>query len=306
MNTLLSIPVWDIKVLEFLRGADALSVINTADWQAQPLPEGKEYALAKIYVKCTSLDDSNHSLGISNMFITGSSNLAYGDTMDSWPQPEFLFEDMFTADTVEGWIDAVIPTTEQNMMVVVDVTQDNTRYTRYFSLQDGASITLPADLANLSPNELGATYTAPASVGQLVITPDWEITLLNSIQGQEAASVLEKDNPNYTPPTEGNEFLIFQVNLRYISPSDVPVWMGWDSFYVVDPTNGWRIPVNNVYAYSQSDRVWLAGNLLPGAGLEGWVALAIPSGNNNPIIAFDPDYRASQKTEANLRYLAVK
>ena len=120
IGKLISIPGWDIKVVEFLRGEAALAVINTPDWQADPLPTGQEYALAKIFVRCTSLDDGYHSLGISQMFMTGSDYKGYGDTMDSWPQPEFLFEDMFTAETVEGWIDAVIPTDEQNLMVVVD------------------------------------------------------------------------------------------------------------------------------------------------------------------------------------------
>jgi hypothetical protein len=306
LNTLVSIPGWDIKVLEFLRGADALSVINTADWQAQPLPEGQEYALAKIFVKCTSLDDNYHSLGISEMFITGSHYMAHGDTMDGWPQPEFLFEDMFTADAIEGWIDAVIPTDEQNLMVVLDVRQDKNRYTRYFALQDGASISLPTDLANLNPNELGVNFSNPAPANQSVISPDWEVTVLNSIQGQEAATVLEKDNPNYSPPSEGMESLLLQVRLRYISSNDVPIWVSSDDFYPVDPSNGWRIPVDRIYANLQSDLVWLSGNILPGAEVEGWVALTIPTGTDRPIIAFDLDSYSSQQTEQNLRYLAIK
>jgi hypothetical protein len=306
LNTLVSIPGWDIKVLEFLRGEDALSIINTADWQAQPLPEGQEYALAKIYLKCTALDSNYHSLGISEMFITGNHNVAYGDTMDGWPQPEFLYEDMYTADSVEGWIDAVIPTDEQNLMVVLDVKQDSNRYTRYFALQEGASISLPAEFVNLSRNELGLNFSNPAPIGQQVISPDWEITVLNSIQGQEASSILEKDNPSYSPPAEGSEYLLLQVNLGYISSREVPVWVMWDDFYPVDPSNGWRIPIDSVYAAGGSDRVWISGTILPGAVVEGWVALTIPTGAANPVLAFDPDYSSSQKTEGNLRYLALK
>jgi hypothetical protein len=306
MNTLISIPGWDVKVLEFLRGEYALSVINTADWQAQPLPEGQEYALAKIFLKCTALDDNYHSLGISEMFMTGSSNVAYGDTIDGWPQPEFLFEDMFTADAVEGWIDAVIPTDEQNMMVVLDVKKDDNRYTRYFSLQDGASISLPEEFANISPNALGVDVSSPAPFGQQVISPDWEISVLNSIRGQEANSILEKDNSNYSPPAEGKEYLLLQVSLRYINSNDVPIWAGMDIFYPVDPSTGGRIPMDMIYVNYQSDQGWLRGSILPGADIKGWVALTIPTGTDHPIIAFDPDYYASQKTEGNLRYLAIK
>ena len=49
----ISIPGWDVEVREFLRGEAALKVINTADWQADPLPEGQEYALARVFVRNT-------------------------------------------------------------------------------------------------------------------------------------------------------------------------------------------------------------------------------------------------------------
>jgi len=46
-------------VREFLRGEDAIKVINTADWQADPLPEGQEYALARVFIRNTSLDENS-------------------------------------------------------------------------------------------------------------------------------------------------------------------------------------------------------------------------------------------------------
>ena len=306
MNTLVSIPGWDIKVIQFLRGAEALSIINTPDWQAQPLPEGQEYALAKIYLKCTALDDNYHSLGISEMFITGSSNVGFGDTMDSWPQPEFLYEEMYTADEVEGWIDAVIPTAEKNLMVALNVTQDDVRTTRFFALQEGASIVLPAELAGLSPNELGVDYTNPAPAGQQVITPDWEITVLNSLSGQEAEVALGKDSGEYTPPPEGTEYLLLEVKLRYHNSLEVPMWMGGDRFYPIDTTDGSRLQVEQVYYYGQTDLVWLSKILLPGAETDVWVYMTIPSGTTQSVIAFDPDYSYSPEKGGNLRYLAVK
>jgi hypothetical protein len=301
LGTLVSIPGWDIKVVEFLRGEAALAVINTTDWQADPLPQGQEYALAKIFIRCTSLDETYHSLGISEMFITGSHDVAYGDTMDGWPQPEFLFEDMYTAEAVEGWIDAVIPTDEQNLMVVLDVNESTNRYTRFFALEAGASITLPAVLANLMPNELGVNYVNPAVPGQQVISTAWEITVLNSIRGQEAETILGKDNPNYSPPAAGFEYLLLQVNLRYMSSNDLPIWVGPGIFYALDGS-GNRVRGDWIYLPSQSDRVWLSKTMLPGAELEGWVAVNIPAGTGQPIIAFDPD----GQTDQNLRYLAVR
>ena len=305
LNTLISIPGWDIKVLEFLRGEDALNVVNTPGWQADPLPQGKEYALAKIFLQSTSLEDGYQSLGISEMTITGSHNLTYGDTMDSWPQPEFLFEDIFTAEAVEGWIDAVIPTDEQDLMMVVDVLKDGIRYTRYFALENGASISLPAEFSNIRPNELGVTSSDPAGPGQNVITPAWEVTLLNSIQGQEAETILEKDNPYYSPPAAGFEYLLLQVSLRYINQEDLPIRVGPDIFYALDES-GNQVYGDWIYLPSQSDLTWISMKILPGAEIEGWVAINIPAGTEQPVIVFNPDNAYPGENDQNLRYLAIK
>lgn len=301
LGTLISIPGWDIEVREFVRGEAALDIVNAADRQAETLPQGQEYALAKIFLRSTSLDADPHSLGISELFITGSKNVLYGDTMDSWPQPEFLFEDMYTAEAVEGWIDAVIPTNEQNLMVVLDAYENDDRYTRFLALEKGASVSLPAEFSNLKPNELGVNSDNPATPGQQVISPAWEITVLNSIQGQEAETILGKDNSNYTPPGEGFEYLLLQVSLRYINPDDVPAWVGPGEFYALDES-GSRSQGDWIYTPTQSDRVWLSETVLPGAELEGWVAVTIPAGTGRPVIAFNPDGRMGE----NLRYLAVR
>jgi hypothetical protein len=185
LGTLAAVPGWYVQVLEFLRGEAALTILNTADWQVDPLPAGQEYAVAKVFVRCTSMDSNYHSLGISNIFITGSHNTTYGDTMDSWPQPEFLFEDMYTAEAVEGWIDVIIPTDEQNFMLVVDVPDaDGNSFLRFFELETGASIPIPKEFANNKPNDLGVEVNKPAPIGQTVISPNWEVTLLSSLHGQ--------------------------------------------------------------------------------------------------------------------------
>jgi hypothetical protein len=305
VGTQISIPGWDIEVRDFLRGPDALKVINSADWQASALPEGQEYALAKIFLRCTSTDENAHSLGISELSMTGSSNLTYGDTMDSWPQPEFLFEDMYTAEAVEGWIDAVIPTNEQNLMAVLDVSEGDNRYVRYFALETGASISLQKELSDIKTNDLGAKFDNPAKTGQEVVTSDWAITVLNSIRGQEAGTILEKENPSYSLPEDGMEYLLLQVKLRYISQNDIPASVGSDEFYSVDD-KGYMIPSRFIVTPRQSDRVWISNKILPGAELEGWVAVSIPKGSAQPIIAFDPDRNARNSPDTNLRYIQVK
>jgi hypothetical protein len=299
----ISIPGWDVEVREFLRGEDALKVINTAEWQADPLPEGQEYALARVFIRNTSLDENSHDLGISEMFMTGDQNRLYGDSMDGWPQPEFLFEDMYTAEAVEGWVDGVVPTGEKNLELVLDVAGGDVRYTRFFALDDGASISLDKELAGLKPNDLGIKFENPAAAGDKVITQDWELTLVESIRGQEAETILEKDNPNYEAPEAGTERFLMNMKLRYINPNDLPAWVGSSQFMALD-NSGYTFQGNRIN--TPRDGFWIGETILPGAELDGWVAVAGPKGADQGIVEFYPPESGSDSSFQNIRYFIVK
>ena len=302
LGTQISIPGWDVEVREFLRGADALKVINTADWQAEPLPEDQEYALAKVFIRNTALDESPHSLGISELFITGDQYLAHGDTMDGWPQPEFLFEDMYTAETVEGWVDAVVPKNEQNLELVLDVENEDNRYTRFFTLDKAASISLPEEFSKMHPNDLGSSMESPAGIGDVVITPDWEVTLLESIKGKNAEKILTKDNPNYQVPESGTERVLLKVHLKYLSQEDIPAWIGSDQFRALD-SSGYSVQGN--WIYTPQDREWIGNTVLPGADLEGWVAVTVPEVAGDALISFNPDINTPGSSDQDLRYFQL-
>lgn len=304
IGTQISIPGWDVKVIQFLRGADALDVINTADWQAQPLPAGQEYVLAKVFVRNTSLDENYHSLGISQMFITGDKNVEYGDTIDGWPAPEFLFEDMFTAEAVEGWVDAVVPVDEHNMMLVLDVDENGVRSTRFFELERGASISIPKNLVNLKPTDPGINFTSPAEIGQQLVTPNWVVTIKEAIRGQEAESILQTGNSSYSPPESGDEYLLLNVSVQYINKIDLPFWLGSGSFYAVD-SSGFTYNTRWIYLPVESDRTWVGGSVLPGAEVNGWVAVHIPAGSVQPVIAFDPNGEYGPTKGSDVRYVKV-
>jgi len=302
IGTQISVPGWQIEVLEFLRGEEARKIVDFSNSQEETLAKDWEYALAKVSVRCISLDNKAHDLGISELHMSGNKGLSYGDTMDGWPQPEFLFEDMYSAEIVEGWIDAVIPKDEHNMMLVLDVWDDENRTTRFFELEDNASIQLPDELANLIPNELGVNLDQPAPAGQKVITQDWEIIVLNSLTGEDANTALETDNIYYSAPGDGMEYLLVELKLRYINTVDKPVWIGYDQFYGLDE-NGYMLQGDMIYTPNNKD--WIQGNLLPGAELSGWVVVYILEGNEFPVLVFDPDRYNYDEQNVNIRYLKI-
>ena len=77
LGTMISVPGWDVQVLELLRGAEAAELVNSGTRKFDPPPEGYEYALAKVFLRCTNMDGNAHSIGISEMYITGSSHIKF-------------------------------------------------------------------------------------------------------------------------------------------------------------------------------------------------------------------------------------
>lgn len=300
----ISVPGWQIGVKEFLRGEAAMKIINDTDWPPPPLAEGMEYALVKVFVRSTSLSEDYQDLGISNLYITGNHFLAHGDTLDGWPQPEFLYEDIYTAEAVEGWVDAVVPVDETNLELVLDITDDsNTRTVRYFELDKGSSLSLPSNLAGLTPNEIGVDLANPAVIGDQVISKNWSLKVIEAVRGEQADLLLQTDNPYYSAPSQGQEYLIMHIQLKYLNPQDLPVSLGVDNFYAVDQS-GFRLTTGSIYP-PQNEK-WLNGVFLPGAEIDTHVPIIIHQGLDPVIIAFAPDLFQYTSTEKEVRYFLIK
>jgi len=305
LGTMISVPGWDIQVLEFLRGEAAEAVVNGGDRKFDPPPVGYEYALAKVFLRCTNMDGSAHSIGISEMYITGSSHIQFRDYLDGWPAPEFLYEDMFTADAVEGWVDARIPITEENLMLIYDLDlYEQPRITRYFELEAGASIVPSGAMFEQIPNDVGVTKDQPAAIGQLIVMPGWDITVLSSMRGEEALSTLRQDSPNYSGPEEGDEYALVEMVIHYFGEEVSPVLVSSGKFYTEVDGNTYR---GRIRYPMQSDFNWINEVVFPGATLEGWTIVSLPKGISNPVIAFNPGTFTSNRDQTGeyVRYFTI-
>lgn len=241
------------------------------------------------------------------MFITGSGNLAYTDRMDGWPQPEFLFEDMYTAELVEGWIDALVSVDETHLMVAVDVETDSQRVVRYLALSpDETGLMLSA--GEISPDTvMGTSPAAPAGLNQQVVSKGWEVEILSALRGDDAMVLLRQEDENFSDSEEGFEYLLLEASVQYDSRVDEPALISNYNFYAVDD-EGNMLDRGRVRFPSQSPLVWINQIILPGAAVEGWVIVSVPEGIPNPIIAFDLlDYTSDlSDSSGELRYFSVE
>jgi len=209
---------------------------------------------------------------------------------------------MYSAEIVEGWVDAVIPKDEHNILLVVDVDQYENRTTRYFELEENASIRLSDELNNLEPNQVGLTPDAPASPGQTVITPDWEFTILENLTGTEAETLMQKDNIYYVPPENGFGYLVLKFQLVYKNKNEIPFWVGYDTFYTLDENGDM---VQGAMIYDPPGLDWISDQVLPGAKIVAWVSMYTKSDIASPIIVFDPDRYKYEGQNVNIRYLKI-
>ncbi len=294
METMVTTPYWDFQVLEIARGEAAWQILQTDDPDNPQPPPGKEYFLAKVKITCKHPGSGSHDIGLNDLFITGDSLTGHTDKLWDHPQPEFFYSDIYTAESLEGWIDVLVTPTEGNLMLVFDraefVNDDyQPREVRYVALEPGASIEAPADLAGISANEIGIEEDNPAKAGESAITDEWEISIVEARRGQAALDLVMQMNPDNQPPEEGMEYVVFKVRARRIGGEHVALINHFD-FKMVVPGMGrsgsdWmEDPTFKLDPAGATPH--LSAYLFPGGTTEGWAVKQVPSGHTPLLVNY--------------------
>jgi hypothetical protein len=306
IDQLVSTPGWDVQVQEFYRGDQALEVLRQDSPDTQPAPEGSEYAVVSVYIRCTSIDDASHSISLGEMYMTGDQLGAHTDEFDELPAPEFLYKDLYTAETFVGWVDAIIPQSEQNLILVFDpVYEDNGAPPYYFALEDGATIAIPAELQDIQPDPAGQDPASPLPMGETAVSEDWQVRVLEVVRGDEALAVVKDTSSMNEPLEEGMEYILVRLDLDFISTVDRPVSLSEEAFRSRDQ-NGNEVWQTGVYLPKPWTRPWLYTLQFPGAQSDGWVVIKAPKDGSGVALLFDPDVNAPGDVQENIRYLALE
>lgn len=306
IGQLVSTPGWDIQVQEFFRGDLALEILRQDSPDTAPAPEGSQYAVASVYIRCTSLDDASHSISLGEMYMTGDQLGAHTDQFDELPAPEFLYKDLYTAETFIGWVDAIIPSSERDLILVFDPIDENAANgPYYFALEEGATIMIPAEFQEIQPDPKGQTPASPLPMGETAVTEDWQVRVLEVIRGDDAFAEVKDTSPMNEPLEEGMEYILVRLNLIFISTEDRPVSLHEQNFRSRDQ-NGNEVWQTGIYLPSPWTRSWVYTHLFPGAQSEGWAVLKALEGGSGITLVFDPDLDAPGDKPENIRYLALE
>ena len=119
--------------------------------------------MVKLYVRNTFTEKGVQSPSLKELTVTGDRKVLYQDNFWDSPAPEILYEDIFTGKSMEGWIDALVPADEKNLMVAFEreTTDEPPQSPFYIALEPGAAVdTTPP--APLTPTDLGKNPDSPA------------------------------------------------------------------------------------------------------------------------------------------------
>ena len=303
-SEVVSVPGWEVQVLEVIRGEQAWSLIQSANMFNKPAPEGMEYLLVKLRAKSTSTDDPEPRIQTGIYRVTGDRLIEYFQGSAVPPSPTFdpvLEGRSFSGGETEGWIVYLIGKNEGNLIFLIGEPYGYGHKNKTFiQLEDGASIRVNPDLQTIQPNDLGKDRNNPATISQKVITQDWEITVLEVVRGEPAfAMVKEADELNNPPPSEGREYLAVKMRLRYIGSGDEAVSFEKYAYCATIGDKGqlYVPPTTN----DPKPELWVT--LYPGGEFEGWVVMEAAVGETGLKLIFDP---ISDTSGENRRFLALE
>ncbi len=290
---------WAITVKDVTRGEAANAAIAAANQFNEPPRDGHEYVLLGVDV--TNIGEEQEaqdpSFGV-DVRVTGERNVLYSRASVVTPQ---RFEgQLFPGGTASGQLAFEVPLGETNLLAYVAESLSFDNNARFVAVEDGARVEVDPALDSIASNDVGKTRNAPARPGETAIAEDWEVTVLESLRGTEAASRVAEANMFNDPAPAGQEYVLARLRVRYIGADEPDAYQNVSSSFV-RLTGEQNVVYDSPFAVAPSPT--LDANLFPGGETEGWVALSAAEGEGGLVLIFKPLFSFG---DANTRFLALE
>jgi hypothetical protein len=291
-----AVPNWTVQVVGIKRGSDARTALEEANTTSMTPPSNFEYLLLKIKVKCSYTDKDQHSISASDFKLTGDRLVAYNPLDVTVPDPA-LDNVLQAGEEAQGWAAFVVGKNEHNLILAVDeIANDSPDRIRYIAIEGGASIDMPANLADIQATDVGTMASQPAPRSVKVVTNDWEVTILDVIKGKNAIDMVMA-NPYNLPPDDGMTYIVVKVYVRYRGAVDRPV--GIDNYYFTcTDSSGTLYDFTTVFSPTPAMDV----TLFPGADYAGYVVVQASVSSSNLSLVFQA---VDDTSGESLRYISM-
>ena len=308
---------WEIEVLEYLRGEEAWELLDKPSLYNDPAPYGWEYVMVKVRMK--SLHDSGEDmLWVSGLDynLTGSSHWLYDFVSCAWgtgkvtancmsvspmidfgvyPLPDYdpsvyyinvqvpdprLDADLETGGETIGWMAFIVREDETDLILKFD---DFSSWDdpAYIALEEGASIKPDDEFISRPANTIGEDRDAPANIGDVVITDDWQLKIVDHVRGEDAWQFLHGFSPDDDPAPVGMEYMIFWIEAQYLGMGSdyLSTW----NFEILDQDD-------NIYTTESYSALIpsIDQELLTGGEIEGYLVMLAPAGEDFLVLKYEP------------------
>ena len=273
-------------------------MIKATNSYNDPPHENMEYVLVMVKATSTYADDEEQTISEWDFKFTGSSLIEYDSASVVVPSPE-LDATVFSGGEAEGWLAFEIGGEEDNLILIIDELSnwEEDRF-RFYAVEEGAAIEVSKEVLTIQPTDIGVERTDPAMFGEKVVTQDWEVTIIEVVQGAEAWALIEAENSYNDPPEDGMEYLLVKVQARYIGISHLSEAIDNLSFKSTGSENVLYDYPSVVLPYPVLDV-----SLFPGGEYEGWIALTAAVGETDLMALFQP---WADWDDVNRRYLSLE
>jgi hypothetical protein len=290
-------PGWDVQVVETVRGADAWQAIKAANQFNEPAPEGMEYLLLRLHVTCTYDDSEEHQISEGDFKTTGDRYVRYSSPSIVAPEPA-LDATMLSSGETEGWGVYQVAQGEGNLILIHEEMFSFDASPSFIALEEGASVTVPSELGDIEPTDLGMDRDNPAPFGTTITTEDWEVTAIDMLRGGDAWIVVLDANQFNDPPAEGMEYILVKMRARYIGTEDD--YNSISGFFF--ESSGENKVIYDLPSVVDPSPEFDCG-LYPGGLCEGWVTMQAAVDEAGVMAIFEPPFEFG---EENIRFLSLK
>jgi hypothetical protein len=274
---------WQVNFLEVVRGEAAWTMVQAANQFNDPPADGMEYVVLRVHAKYIGTVDKTEQIDGSYFRTTGSANVVYDNPSVVDPEPAFDAT-LYPGGEAEGWVVLQVAQGETSVMAIFEpLFSFSGEDKRFIALEEGASVTVPPELSGIVPTDLGKDRSAPAPLGDIIVTEDWQINFLEVVSGDAAWTMVQAANQFNDPPADGMEYVAFRVHAKYIGTDDKTEQIDGSYFNTTGSAN---VVYDNPSVVDPEPA--FDATLYPGGEVEGWVVLQVANGETGITAIFEP------------------
>jgi len=277
---------WKLTVLQVQTGDEASAAVTGASQFNVGPSDGSMYVTAR--VRAVNASTRDYDIEPDDFGVTGASGILSRFSQQIPPDPP-LHATVKAGQTIEGWIVADVAASETNLLLIYDsLSITGTWSDAVFALAVGAAI---PDLtkAAASKNAAGMKASAPAQIGDQIVTGEWAVKLIEVVSGQDVINLFPTADYR-TTALLGGDAKVADVWLGlHMQVTNVRIG-GSGSFlpataFSLATSDGKQ--VNDVRLLTPPDPD-VSGTYYPGANRDGWVLFEQPTDYPDSIVRFLP------------------